>query len=62
MIFGVVRGQVLNYLAAHCTLATTGPDGPWAAGLFYVNDAFVRVAVTTAMIAARPGIPSAAAA
>lgn len=22
------------------TLATVGPDGPWAAGLFYVNDGF----------------------
>ena len=37
------RAQALTYLAAHCTLtlATSGPDGPWAAGLFYVNDAFV---------------------
>ena len=34
--------QVLTYLEAHTTLtlATTGPGGPWAAALFYVNDAF----------------------
>lgn len=34
--------QVLTYLQSHnvMTLATVGPDGPWAAGLFYVNDGF----------------------
>lgn len=37
-----LRQQVLDYLEAHntMTLATSGPDGPWAAGLFYVNDGF----------------------
>ncbi len=37
-----LRTQVLAYLAAHTTLtlATVGPQGPWAAGLFYVNDGF----------------------
>ncbi len=35
--------QVLTYLETHntLTLATVGPGGPWAATLFYVNDAFV---------------------
>ncbi len=34
--------QVLQYLRDHhtMTLATVGPEGPWAAGLFYVNDEF----------------------
>lgn len=33
--------QVLTYLETHTTLtlATVGPDGPWAAALFYVSDA-----------------------
>ncbi len=37
-----LRQHVLHYLHSHNTmsLATVGPDGPWAAGLFYVNDAF----------------------
>ena len=37
------RPQALEYLAAHNTLtvATTGPNGLWAAAVFYVNDAFV---------------------
>lgn len=38
-----MRPQALDYLATHHTLtvATAGPDGPWAAALFYANDAFV---------------------
>jgi uncharacterized protein len=41
--FREVRPQALHYLATHNTLtvATAGPTGPWAAALFYVNDAFV---------------------
>lgn len=37
-----LRRQVLTYLDNHnvMTLATTGPDGPWAAALFYVNNGF----------------------
>jgi uncharacterized protein YhbP (UPF0306 family) len=37
-----LRTQTLTYLAAHntMTLATIGPEGPWAAALFYVNDGF----------------------
>jgi uncharacterized protein len=37
-----LRSRTLAYLASHntLTLATVGPDGPWAAGLFYVNDDF----------------------
>lgn len=37
-----LREQALAYLAAHTTLtlATSGPEGPWAAALFYVNDGF----------------------
>ncbi len=37
-----LRAQALAYLERHntLTLATAGPDGPWAAALFYVNDAF----------------------
>lgn len=35
-----LQPQVLAYLQSHytMTLATVGPDGPWAAGLFYVNE------------------------
>lgn len=34
--------QALAYLRNHSTmaLATVGPDGVWAAGIFYVNDEF----------------------
>jgi uncharacterized protein YhbP (UPF0306 family) len=34
------RERALAYLAAHrvMTLATHGPDGPWAAAVFYAND------------------------
>ena len=34
-----LRQTVLDYLAAHNTvaLATAGPDGPWAATVFYAN-------------------------
>lgn len=37
-----LRAQALAYLERHntLTLATVGPDGPWAAALFYANDAF----------------------
>jgi len=37
-----LRQHVLQYLQSHnvMTLATVGPDGPWAAGLFYVSDGF----------------------
>lgn len=36
------RSPALRYLETHntLTLATIGPDGPWAAALFYVNDGF----------------------
>jgi len=36
------RDRALDYLAAHSvmTLATHGPDGPWAAAVFYANDGF----------------------
>lgn len=35
-----LRAAVLAYLAGHnvMTLATSGPAGPWAAAVFYVND------------------------
>ncbi len=38
-----LRAQALRYLETHnaLTLATVGPEGPWAASLFYVNDAFL---------------------
>ncbi|MDR7481128.1 MAG: pyridoxamine 5'-phosphate oxidase family protein [Armatimonadota bacterium] len=38
-----LRAQVLRYLETHntLTLATVGPQGPWAAALFYVNDGLV---------------------
>jgi len=34
------RRRALDYLASHhvMTLATSGADGPWAAGVFYVSD------------------------
>lgn len=37
-----LRQQALTYLQKHntMTLATVGPDGVWAAGIFYVNDGF----------------------
>ncbi len=37
-----VRDTVLTYLADHLvmTLATTGPDGPWAAAVFYASEGF----------------------
>jgi len=37
-----LKQTVLAYLRDHntLTLATTGPDGPWAAAVFYVNDGF----------------------
>ncbi len=37
-----VRQQALDYLARHhvMTLATTGPDGVWAAAVFYANEGF----------------------
>lgn len=36
----ILPQPVADYLAAHhvMTLATHGPDGPWAAAVFYVND------------------------
>jgi uncharacterized protein YhbP (UPF0306 family) len=36
------RERALEYLAAHrvMTLATHGPDGPWAAAVFYANEGF----------------------
>lgn len=35
-----LRERVLAYLGAHhvLTLATAGPEGPWAAAVFYVHD------------------------
>ena len=37
-----VRSLALEYLRNHqvMTLATTGPEGPWAAAVFYVNQEF----------------------
>lgn len=37
------REEALSYLDGHhvVTLATQGPEGPWAAAVFYVNDGFV---------------------
>jgi hypothetical protein len=39
---GGLRERVLRYLAAHhvMTLATTGPEGPWAAAVFYASEDF----------------------
>lgn len=36
------RDRALDYLAVHrvMTLATQGPEGPWAADVFYANDGF----------------------
>lgn len=35
-----LQEQVLQYLQTHnvMTLATIGPEGPWAADVFYVNE------------------------
>lgn len=37
-----LKHTVLAYLRDHNTLslATAGPDGPWAAAVFYINDGF----------------------
>lgn len=37
-----LHDRILNYLVGHnvMTLATTGPDGPWASAVFYVNSGF----------------------
>ncbi|TAK52832.1 MAG: pyridoxamine 5'-phosphate oxidase [Betaproteobacteria bacterium] len=42
MTQAALRARVLAYLRAHhvMTLATHGGEGPWAAAVFYVNDAF----------------------
>jgi uncharacterized protein len=42
MIDAGARERALDYLAGHrvMTLATHGPDGPWAAAVFYANDGF----------------------
>lgn len=39
---GSLREKTLAYLKSHnvMTLATTGPQGLWAAAVFYVNDGF----------------------
>jgi uncharacterized protein YhbP (UPF0306 family) len=39
---GTLRQRVQAYLAAHhvATLATGGEDGPWAAAVFYVHEAW----------------------
>jgi hypothetical protein len=36
------RDDALSYLEAHnvATLATNGPEGPWAAAVFYANTGF----------------------
>jgi uncharacterized protein YhbP (UPF0306 family) len=59
-----LREKTLAYLQNHnvLTLATSGPEGLWAAAVFYVNDGFTLYflsAPTTRHsrnIAARPGI------
>jgi len=42
VIDAVARDRALEYLAGHrvMTLATYGPEGPWAAAVFYANDGF----------------------
>jgi uncharacterized protein len=42
---GALRERVLAYLRRHhvMTLATHGPDGPWAAAVYYANDGFSLV-------------------
>ena len=37
-----LRERVLAYLRGHrvMTLATQGPEGPWAAAVFYASDGF----------------------
>ena len=42
MVDDEIREQVLAYLRQHqvMTLATIGPEGPWAAAVFYVNEGF----------------------
>ena len=42
MIQAEARDRALDYLGRHCvtTLATHGPEGPWAAAVFYANDGF----------------------
>jgi len=42
VIDAAARDRALDYLAGHrvMTLATHGPDGPWAAAVFYANEGF----------------------
>lgn len=37
-----LRGRLLAYIETHnvATLATTGPDGPWATPVFYASEGF----------------------
>ena len=42
---GDTRGRVRRMLEAHhtATLATSGPEGPWAAAVFFASDAGLRL-------------------
>lgn len=59
-----VKDRVLHYLDTHnvMTLATTGPEGVWAAAVFYVNQGFTFYFLSAPTsrhsrnIAARPAI------
>lgn len=63
-MFDSLRQKVLEYLQHHnvMTLATTGPEGVWAAAVFYVNDGFTLYFLSSPAsrhsrnIAARPGV------
>jgi len=45
-----LRVAVLDYLASHhvMTLATSGPGGPWAAAVFYINEGFTLTFLSSA--------------
>ena len=46
------RARALAYVAGHhvMTLATQGPDGPWAAAVFYAADGFRQLTGTQNMV------------
>lgn len=45
-----VRQRALDYIERHnvMTLATVGPDGPWAAALFYASEGFRLIFLSAA--------------
>jgi uncharacterized protein YhbP (UPF0306 family) len=66
-VSATLREQALAYLAGHnvMTLATTGPEGPWAAAVFYASEGFALYFLSSPAsrhgrnLAARPAVAAA---